>query len=320
MRPLLPLLLLAACANASAPATFAPVVVETRAIPFDASDAASTGAAPLRFMGGIELRARDDWFGGWSALRCPDRCYAVGDAGAVLRFDLVENGDRLVGIANVEAAAQLDAAGSAGAKQTRDAEALIISPGGSEALVAYEGSNSFWVVPLDRDRWQAKQGYRLPEMADWAKNGGPETLVLLPSGRPLVIAEQGDGVRVPAIIVGGNPGGNATFHYVPPARFAPTDAVVDGDRLIILNRAFSALAGVAVALTEVPIAALVDGATVTGSELVRLRPPVNVDNMEGIELRRADGRTFLYLLSDDNFNDAQRTLLLKFELRVQPIP
>lgn len=265
-------------------------------------------------MGGIWLKSEEKWFGGWSGLRCPDRCYAIGDAGSVLRFDLVEDGGNLVGIAKAEGAAQLDGNGLTGPKADRDAEALVISPGGSEALVAFEGSNSFWVVPLGRSRWQATRRFQLPEMAGWAKNAGPETLVMLPSGKPLVIAEQGDGQRVPAIVIGGKPEGNIHFEYQPPASFSPTDAVVDGDRLIVLNRAFSALTGVAMALVEIHVSDISEGAVVTGRELVRLKPPVNIDNVEAMELRRDGDRTYLYLLSDDNFNAAQRTLLLKFEL------
>ena len=36
--------------------------------------------------------------------------------------------------------------------------------------------------------------------------------------------------------------------------------------------------------------------------------------MEGVALRREGDRTFVYLVSDDNFNPLQRTLLMKFEL------
>ena len=41
----------------------------------------------------------------------------------------------------------------------------------------------------------------------------------------------------------------------------------------------------------------------------------SVDNMEGLAVRQdADGRVFAYLVSDDNFNPLQRTLLFMFEL------
>lgn len=144
---------------------------------------------------------------------------------------------------------------------------------------------------------------------------------MLPGGVPLVIAEEApDGGDRPGIAIGAvkRPDGtraNLAFRYRPPANFSPTDAaLLDDERLIILNRAFSPLAGVAMALVEVPLAEIKEGATVQGREIARLRPPVSIDNMEGIDIRREDGRVFIYLVSDDNFNAAQRTLLLKFEL------
>lgn len=318
--PVLLLLAIAACGNAPPPA-IEPLAVESVAVPFDARDAARQGEGRLRYAGGVALRSATSWFGGLSGLRCPNRCYAVGDAGTLLSFDRVERDDRLVGIENVRGGMLLDRDGAAGTKATRDAESLVLSPGGAEALVGFERTNSLWVVPLGQPEWRAKQVYTLPEMKDWPLNGGAETLVMLPGGVPLVIAEQApDGGDQPAIAIGAvqRPDGtraNLAFRYRPPANFSPTDAVLlDDERLIILNRAFSPLTGVAMALVEVPLAEMREGATVQGREIARLRPPVSIDNMEGIDIRREGERVFIYLVSDDNFNAAQRTLLLKFEL------
>lgn len=325
MRPMFLILLalalaLAACGNGSPPADFAAIRVEARPVPFDASDATRRGAGRLKFMGGVELRANEDWFGGLSGLRCPARCHAVGDTGTAISFDLVETDGRLTGIANVMGGALLDTAGQKGEKATRDAESLILDPGRAEALVGFERTNSFAVYPLDPKRWQAKREYRVPEMAGWPENGGAEALVLLPNARFLVIAEEAAADGVPALILGGRTGedgkpANLAFTYVPPRAFSPTDAVMlDDARVLVLNRAFSMLGGVAMALVEVDVAEMTHAARVTGREIARLRPPVSIDNMEGIELRRVGERTFIYLLSDNNFNAAQRTLLLKFEL------
>ena len=318
--PVLLALAVAACGNAAPPAV-EPVAVESAAVPFDARDAARMGEGRLRYAGGIVLRSEASWFGGLSALRCPDRCYAVGDAGVFLSFDRVERDGKLVGIENVQGGALRDRDGAVGDKATRDAESLVLSPGGADALIGFERTNSLWVVPLGEPEWRARQVYRLPEMKDWPLNGGAETLVMLPGGVPLVIAEEAaDGSDRPGIAIGAvkRPDGtraNLAFHYRPPADFSPTDAaLLDDERLIILNRAFSPLTGVAMALVEVPLAEIKEGATVQGREIVRLRPPASIDNMEGIDIRREDGRVFVYLVSDDNFNAAQRTLLLKFEL------
>jgi hypothetical protein len=52
-----------------------------------------------------------------------------------------------------------------------------------------------------------------------------------------------------------------------------------------------------------------------GRVIAEFLPPVTVDNFEGVAVRRGeDGETLVYVLSDDNFNPDQRTLLLMFEL------
>jgi hypothetical protein len=57
------------------------------------------------------------------------------------------------------------------------------------------------------------------------------------------------------------------------------------------------------------------GAVLKGREIAEIRLPHAVDNMEGVAARRgADGETLIYLISDDNFNALQRTLLLMFAL------
>ena len=49
--------------------------------------------------------------------------------------------------------------------------------------------------------------------------------------------------------------------------------------------------------------------------LADLAPPRTLDNFEGIAAHRAaDGTTRITLLSDDNFNVLQRTLIVQFEL------
>lgn len=49
-------------------------------------------------------------------------------------------------------------------------------------------------------------------------------------------------------------------------------------------------------------------------DTLTLAPPMTVDNFEGVAVvARPDGGWRLYLLSDDNFQPAQRTLLLAFD-------
>ena len=57
------------------------------------------------------------------------------------------------------------------------------------------------------------------------------------------------------------------------------------------------------------------GARLKGKEIIRIERPLVVDNFEGIAVRE-DARlgTLIYIISDDNYNPFQRTLLLQFRL------
>lgn len=52
-----------------------------------------------------------------------------------------------------------------------------------------------------------------------------------------------------------------------------------------------------------------------GPVLIELKLPGTTDNFEGIAAERRGDRTRLYILSDDNFNAVQRTMMLAFDVR-----
>jgi hypothetical protein len=53
-----------------------------------------------------------------------------------------------------------------------------------------------------------------------------------------------------------------------------------------------------------------------GELLAEMRKPITVDNMEGLDVvTTPDGRTLVFMLSDDNQSSRQRTLLMMFELQ-----
>ena len=51
-----------------------------------------------------------------------------------------------------------------------------------------------------------------------------------------------------------------------------------------------------------------------GEDLLRLDPPLRLDNFEGIAVQEDAAGTLIYLISDNNFQPFQRTLLLQFRL------
>jgi hypothetical protein len=155
------------------------------------------------------------------------------------------------------------------------------------------------------------------ELAEFNSNAAMEGLATLDDGGLLILTEGLDNARA------GKPGwllrhGHADmrFEYKRAARFRPTGAtrLPDGD-ILTLERRYTIIGGVAALLRVIPRETIQSGALLDGPELARLAPPLTVDNMEGIAVRRdSAGRTLIYLISNGNFSVLQRTLLLMFEL------
>jgi hypothetical protein len=104
--------------------------------------------------------------------------------------------------------------------------------------------------------------------------------------------------------------------FATTRNFKPTSlATLPGGDVMVLERSYSVLAGPAARLSLVDAEMIVPGALLTGREIARISPPLTVDNFEGLALREdGDGRLLVYLVSDDNFNPLQRTLLLMFRM------
>jgi hypothetical protein len=91
-------------------------------------------------------------------------------------------------------------------------------------------------------------------------------------------------------------------------------ATPDG-KLLVLERRFSWVRGVAMRIRSVPFAAIKPGALVDGPELIFAGTGYQIDNMDGLSVHRdAAGALVLTLISDDNFLPFQRTVLLQFTL------
>lgn len=91
-------------------------------------------------------------------------------------------------------------------------------------------------------------------------------------------------------------------------------ASLDTGEVFLLERRFNPLDGLAVRIRRFAPDEIVAGARLEGEVLAKLSPPLTIDNFEGIALRRAPGETLIYLLSDDNLRDSQRSLLMLFAL------
>ena len=83
----------------------------------------------------------------------------------------------------------------------------------------------------------------------------------------------------------------------------------------MLERRYVPPLDLAIRLRAFHVARLDESPTPRPLTLAEMAWPLNIDNFEGLAVRTdAEGRTLVYILSDDNFNLLQRTLLMMFVL------
>lgn len=273
-------------------------------------------AKELRRIAAWRLTSSNANFGGISALvRHQGGFLALSDAGVWIRFRMDARGVRDARIATLPGACGLRTA-----RPTRDSESIALDPGGNAAWIGFEYNNR--ICRTDAAMKAARAVARPKAMRRWPKIGGAETMARLADGRFLVIAERprGGGRVSPALMFASDPTGPAArpigFRYRPAEGYRPTDAaeLPDG-KLLILERAhrwpFSFPGRLAILSPE----AIAPGATVDARTILRLGGPHLDQNFEAVAVSQSGGRTFVWLMSDDNFMPVQQTLLLLFEYR-----
>jgi hypothetical protein len=299
-----------------------PIAVEARGVFFNPDDPSQLRAGALQWVAGIALSAAHPRFGGWSGLTiAPDgkSLVAVSDVGQWLVATLVHDAKgHVTGLTRAEIGPLLDFEGAPlQNKLQADAEALARDRDGG-LIVAFEGIHRLWrYQPGDRPLEARPTRLPTPPLLRRApRNAGVEAMTVLADGRLVMLTED---FRNPAGDLVGWLRDEEGWHELalaPTGQFKPTDLtqLPNGD-LVLLERRFTMIGGVAARLQRIPLTEVKPGARLEGRELAELIPPMTVDNMEGLAaVRAADGSTLIYVLSDDNFSPIQRTLLLQFRL------
>jgi hypothetical protein len=318
----------AAIAQAPPKAGEAGTRIELEARPiaaFDRRDPERREFGALVFRGGLELVSNYQGFGGISAIRVSadgNRFLAVSDRGRWLRGGIVYDSARPAGIAEAEMAPILGWDGKPLAlRGWFDTESL--AEDGGTLYVGIERVNQIVRFDYGKDGLLAR-GAPIPvppEIKSLPYNKGLEAMVFVPRDMPLggtliAISERGLDERgnIRAFLIGGpNPG---NFAVTRSNDFDVTDAAVTpAQELLVLERRFSLLRGAGMRIRRFALSALKPGAVLEGSVVFEADWNYQIDNMEGLAVHRTpEGETVLTLISDDNFNPLQRTLLLQFTL------
>ncbi|GER06225.1 hypothetical protein GCM10007972_09440 [Iodidimonas muriae] len=294
--------------------------------------AAKLGA--LEFVTALELTSKDKDFGGLSSIEIKEdgsAFLALTDRGHWLWAQLDLEQGRPVSVAAARMAQMLNADGKPLKAGWRDSESLTLADG--RALVGLESNDRILAFDLVGGKNAELFSNPAPlfaahgkdmdvpaEMLKHPRNGGLEAMVHMASGDLLAFSEHGrtSGGLLKLWLY--KDGVAQSLFFDAPGDFVPTDAaqMPDGDILVLMRR-FTPLTGVAALLVRFSAEDIVPGATLVGEELARLVPPLTVDNMEGLAVRKnPEGGDLVYMISDDNFSPLQRTILLVYALKEQP--
>lgn len=317
------LLVLAICAGLQS-ARAEPLIVRSATLELNPEQPAENRLGPLQYLGGLVLASDDSRFGGYSGLVVDEDgggLWTISDTGHWLRLEFGASDAVPAGIARAELLPLLDSLGRAvTSARDRDAEALQRRADG-RWLVAFERRHRIWTYA--RPGGPATSEVVLPPAArGQPDNGGLEAMALLSDGSLLLFSEeQGAGNDSGAAWLQRGAGWRALAWPLREG-FRPTDAAIlpagmmgAGD-LMVLERFFTPLSGPKARLRRIPAAAIDASPSLPSSVVAEWARPWSVDNMEALHIRRAaDGSAWLYVMSDDNHNSLQRTLLMVFRLQ-----
>jgi hypothetical protein len=280
----------------------------------------------LEFRGGLELTSPARDFGGLSGLSMGadgKQFVAITDRGFWLTGRIVYAGQRPSGIADAVMAPMLGPDGRPlAARGWYDAESLAEDRG--TLYVGIERVHR--IVKFDFARGGVRARAELIAVPpgllhSLPSNLGIEGLVFVPKGQPLggaliAFSERAldSAGNLRAFLIGGPAPG--AFSVRRSDGFDVSDAALlpSGD-LLLLERRFSWISGIAFRLRRVALSSIAPGALVDGPALLQADMGYQIDNMEALGVHLTEqGETVLTLLSDDNFSALQRTLLLQFTL------
>jgi hypothetical protein len=285
---------------------------------------ATQGKAPAKigaftFLGAWEIQSENQDFGGFSALTAlrDGRFLAISDAGTMAVFSPPGAPYRRSFIVPLP--------GAFGPKvgfRDRDSEGIAYDPISGNIWISYEGNPA--IRRLSPSLSRVNGITRPAALRAWKGNSGGEALVRLSDGRFILFSEdqeRNDG-SFEALLFQGDPVEKNSklieFGYHPPQGYKPTDALELPDgRILILNRRIAFPNGFSAKLTLADPKAIKAEEAIKGQVIATIKSPIIVDNFEGITLTQEKGQTIIWLISDNNFNIWQRTLLMKFAINIQ---
>ena len=301
------------------------VALSYKTIALAPSDPKETRVGGLVYRGGLEINSPDGRFGGWSGLIVSAdgaTLLSQSDEAHWLRAHLIYDAKgNLSGIDQGQLAGMQNLDGKPMAGKEGDAEGLTslapLDTHGS-VFISFERNHRIWEYDLSQSLDAKPSAVPAPgAIKSLESNSGLEGLTQFAPATLLAIAEtpQDTNGDHPAWLISGTKFETLGVKHHDPYEISDAAMGPDGNLYLLERHYFGPIRGVVAAVREIDRSEIKAGARAGGHEIAEFTMRENIDNMEGLSLRRdASGRTLLYMISDDNYNPVERTVLLMFEL------
>lgn len=308
------------------------IALSSRPVPFRRGNAGQKIFGEMIFRSGFVISSSSPYWGGLSGIsisRQGRHAALVSDAGIWARLDLTYDKNRLERPMRAQVGPILALKGKPLRRnKDRDAEAITLVRSDKffdEVLVSFEDNHRVGRFRLsEKDGLSAPRSYlKMGSVTSRLRgNAGLEALAVLQGGglkNSLVAISQSkrdrDGNYLGWLVRGSK---ISRLRFTPPPAdlYRITDAVSLGNGdMLLLERRYKFLS-VNIRVRYVRQAELVSGRPIKGRVVMTANNHDHrVDNMEGIAAHtNGHGETIVTLISDDNFNSFQQTLLMQFAL------
>ncbi|TDI61927.1 MAG: hypothetical protein E2O92_02090 [Alphaproteobacteria bacterium] len=304
-----------------------PVVVSAESVPLVPGDSGTTRVGQLKYRGGLRLTSEHNRFGGLSGLLVDPKTMeilAVSDRGLWWHSYLVHEDGKLVGVRQSTLAAVKDMSGDPLVGYGADIEGLATDNAGHvfvslervHQVLAFEFPGPHPLSVALNEETQAIDRFVPPNSDSLTPNAAMEALVYLDKGVLLAVTEgsfNSDNTTKGWLILGAK--FNELSYLIRDMFFPVSMALLPDGNILTLERRYTPALGSAIRLCIIQRQDVKPGATLPCDQIAEIASPMTVDNFEGLRVvEGAHGETLVYILSDDNFNPMQDTLLLMFEL------
>lgn len=284
----------------------------TEPVALNPDDPETEQVGELIYRGGVVIEPGDEGIGGISGLAWDEAdglLYAVSDDGHWLTIEPDEIDGQLIDILGITRGDLNDERGRRLRGDDKvDAQAIARDEDGGW-LVAFEREHRIWryadltgAAAQTTEEWLSLEGDKLDEtgVEALAMNGISKVRCMeTPAQRGAFncLAFLGDTIIL---------GLTVTSVEMLEQRAKPSGAACHSDKTcFVVLRSFA----------EDNRAAIVELTEEGSRTLAVLAPPLTNADFSGIAVRGQFGKTFLYIVSDNDFSDDQGTLLMKFEIR-----